>query len=237
MVIGSDDKIEVINSLYSTDLNENEVIFIFLGYSGILLRSKDLVILFDPGKGLSQTEIKALKHLDLLFFTHNHWDHFNKELALQIIDQTGAHVVADVISAEELKENIPHDQMTIGNSFDKITQIENKEFVALQGIHVGPITQYLVTCGEAKVFHGGDSGFWRHKNKSADLAFVPVGTATTCSPEVALAMVVNLQAKLVVPIHGRKQEMIKFKKLVEKILPDTEVIVPEKFIPITLVAI
>jgi mRNA degradation ribonuclease J1/J2 len=39
----------------------------------------------------------------------------------------------------------------------------------------------------------------------------------------------DLQPKLAVPIHGRKQEMKKFKDLTEKVLPEVEVIIPEKF--------
>jgi L-ascorbate metabolism protein UlaG (beta-lactamase superfamily) len=65
-------KIEVIKSLFPLELDTNECAFIFLGYSGILLRSKNSVIAIDPGRSLSQTEITAIEHFDLLFFTHNH---------------------------------------------------------------------------------------------------------------------------------------------------------------------
>ena len=47
-------KVESIKSLYSLELADNEAAFIFLGYSGILLRSKSLAIAFDPSKNLSQ---------------------------------------------------------------------------------------------------------------------------------------------------------------------------------------
>jgi L-ascorbate metabolism protein UlaG (beta-lactamase superfamily) len=224
-------KFEVIKSLYSLEFSDNEAAFIFLGYSGILLRSKNLAIAIDPGKTLGQPEISAIEHLDLLFFTHNHWDHYSNEKALQIIKHTGAHVVADIISSDELKSSVPHDMITRADSgsFATTYKIEDHEVVALRGIHIGPITQYLVNLGRIKVFHGGDSGYWRHKDMSAEIAFVPTGTARTCSPEVALAMVMNLQPKLAVPIHGRKQEMKQFKDLMGKVLPDIEVIVPEKF--------
>lgn len=195
-----------------------------------------MAIAFDPSKNLNQPEVSAIEHLDLLFFTHNHWDHYNKEVALQIFDQTGTHVVADPISSEELKANVPVDKITIGNSgsFATIYEIGDYEIVALRGIHVGPITQYLVNLGGIKIFHAGDSGFWQHKDMSAEITFVPVGTARTCSPEVAFAMVKNMQPKISVPIHGRKQEIKKFQILMKKVLPDIEVIVPEKFKLITL---
>ena len=65
-------KIEVIESLYLLELDRNEFAFIFLGYSGILLRSKSIVIAIDPGRSLGQAEVHAIRQLDLLFFTHNH---------------------------------------------------------------------------------------------------------------------------------------------------------------------
>ncbi|MFX0212271.1 MAG: MBL fold metallo-hydrolase [Candidatus Hodarchaeota archaeon] len=225
-------KIETVKSLYSLELADNEIAFIFLGYSGILLRSKNLAIAIDPGRrSLDQSEISAIKHLDLLFFTHNHWDHYCNDVALQIIKQTGAHVIADVISSEELKKSVPPNKITVGDSgsSEKSYKVEGHEIVALRGVHVGPTTKYLVNLGKIKVFHGADSGYWRHKGISAEIAFVPTGTATTCSPEVALAMVVNLQPKLAVPIHGNKQDMKQFKVLMDKVIPEIEVIVPEKF--------
>jgi L-ascorbate metabolism protein UlaG (beta-lactamase superfamily) len=118
--------------------------------------------------------------------------------------------------------------ITISQS-GSIHQIEGLEVVILPGIHVGPINQYLVDFGGITVFHGGDSGYWRHKDVSADIAFVPTGTATTCSPAVALAMIMNLQPKLAVPIHGNKQDLKQFNVLMGKVLPDIEVIVPERF--------
>ncbi|UCG00783.1 MAG: MBL fold metallo-hydrolase [Candidatus Heimdallarchaeota archaeon] len=224
-------RIEAIKSLYSLELNNNDAAFIFLGYSGIILRLKTFTMAFDPGKGLDLSEISAIEHLDLLSFTHNHWDHYNKEKALQLFAETGTHIVADIISSEELSTSVPTNLLTVGDagSSFKTYRINDFEVSALRGVHVGPISQYLVNLGRLKVFHGGDSGYWRHPDVSADIAFVPIGTARTCSPAVALAMVMDLQPKIAVPIHGQKQEMKKFRVLVEKVLPDIEVIVPERF--------
>lgn len=230
-------KAEAVQSLYSLELNAGEAAFIFLGYSGVLLRTKELAIAIDPGRrSLGGPEVAAIEHLDLLFFTHNHWDHYSNEEAVQIINQTGTHVIADTISSEELKASIPANKLTIGDSGTSATTytIDSHEIIALRGIHVGPITQYLANLGKIKVFHGGDSGYWRHKDVTADIAFVPTGTARTCSPEVALAMVVDLQPKLAVPIHGKKQVMQQFKDLMGKVLPDIDVIVPEKFKPVKI---
>jgi L-ascorbate metabolism protein UlaG (beta-lactamase superfamily) len=222
---------EVLNSFFSLELGDNDSAFIFLGYSGVILRTKNMTIMVDPGKSLDESEVSALEYLDLLFFTHNHWDHYNHDKALQIIKKTKSHVVADIISSKELNASLPPDMVTRADSgsFATTYVVAGHEIVALRGVHVGPITQYLMDLGTIKVFHAGDSGYWKHTDISAHIAFVPVGTARTCSPEVALGMVVNVQPKLAVPIHGKKQEMKKFQVLMNKVLPHIEVIVPEKF--------
>lgn len=229
-------QIKAVKSLYSLEINDNNAAFLYLEYNSILFRLKGFAKAFDPGKSLGPSEMSAIEQLDLLLYTHNHWDHYNNEKALQIIKQTGTHVIADLISSEELKKNVPLNKITVGDSGSsfKTYKIEDYEVVALRGVHVGPISQYLVNFGGLKVFHGGDSGYWRHKDVSADIAFAPTGTARICSPVVALAMVMDLKPKIAVPIHGRKQEMKQFRDLVEKVLPDMEVIVPERFKPIKI---
>ncbi|MFX0084431.1 MAG: hypothetical protein ACFFAU_02055 [Candidatus Hodarchaeota archaeon] len=47
------------------------------------------MIAIDPSKNLIQPELSALEDLDLLLFTHNHWDHYENKEALEIIKKTG----------------------------------------------------------------------------------------------------------------------------------------------------
>ncbi|MHA1946110.1 MAG: MBL fold metallo-hydrolase, partial [Candidatus Hodarchaeales archaeon] len=199
----------------------------------ILLRTNKYSIAIDPGKSLSLPEISVMEHLDFLLFTHDHWDHYHNEAALEILKHTGAYVIADVASSEDLKTSVAPDKMTIGKPGTNSTtyRVSDLEVIALRGVHVGPISQYLIDLGLSKVFHGGDSGYWRQVGLTADIMFVPVGTARTCSPAVALASVIDYHPKVVVPMHGKKQEMKKFMHLMEKILPEVEVIIPEKFKP------
>ncbi len=226
-----ENKVEAIEAFCDVELEDNEIAFIFLGYSSILLKSEKSTIAIDPGKSLTQSKASAIKHLDLLLFTHNHWDHFKKDYALELIKQTRPHTVADIVSFEELKTNVPATMLTKADPASKYAthQIGDTEVTALQGIHVGPITQYLINLGEIRIFHGGDSGYWRQKDASADLAFVPVGTATTCSPATALATIMDLQPQTAIPIHGRRKQMKQFQNIVEKVHPEIDVIIPEKF--------
>ena len=230
------DNAKAVRSLFSLELRNGDLAFLFLGYSGILLRFEDLTVAIDPGKSLTHEEVAAIPHLDLLFFTHNHWDHYKRDYALEILQQTGTHVIADIVTSEELKGIVPAPRLTKADprTKDATYQIGETAVTALDGIHVGPITQYLIDLRKIKVFHGGDSGYWRLKDTSADLAFVPVGTATTCAPATALATIMDLTPKTAVPIHGRRQEMKCFRRIMERVLPEVEVIIPDKFRPIRI---
>jgi len=56
-------KAEVVNSLFSLELGDNDSAFIFLGYSGVILRTKNMTIIIDPGKSLDESDVSALKHV------------------------------------------------------------------------------------------------------------------------------------------------------------------------------
>ncbi|MHA2054114.1 MAG: MBL fold metallo-hydrolase [Candidatus Hodarchaeales archaeon] len=226
-------KITALKDLFTLQLRENDLAFIFLGSAGVILRTSSYSIAFDIGKTLDKSEITVIDHLDYLFITHNHWDHYRLDYASELFHQTGVHIIADSLSYEELKNNdtVNQEKLTLAgsDSFYKEYTVGNINFVALRGIHVGPINQYLVDLGMVKIYHAGDSGFWEHKKFSADIAFVPVGTARTCSPEVALGMVTDLKAKLAIPMHGKIANMKRFVFLMENVLPDIRVILPKKF--------
>lgn len=138
-------KAEVVESLFFLELGDNDSAIIFLEYSGIILRTKNMTIMVDLGKSLDESHMSALEHLDLLFFTHNHWNHYYDK-ALQIIKKTKCHVVAAIISSEELIASVPPDRLTRADSGSFATPylVAGHEIVVPRGIHVGPITQYLI---------------------------------------------------------------------------------------------
>jgi phosphoribosyl 1,2-cyclic phosphodiesterase len=83
------------------------------------LRSKNSAIAIDPGKSLDQPEVSVIAQLDLLLFSHSHWDHYKKGYALSIFRQTRPHVVADIVSSAELKAHIPPSMLTTADPASK----------------------------------------------------------------------------------------------------------------------
>lgn len=111
----------------------------------------------------------------------------------------------------------------------KSVSVGGFEVVAIDGIHPRPISVYRISTSRFSVFHGGDSGYRPVKDYPAKLAFLPTGfPSPSCSPESALRFALDLRPHVVVATHGKLAQMNKFRTLVEKELPETAVIIPEK---------
>ena len=229
---------EKIRELYSLELGNQNLSFIFFGYSGIICRSKYGAVAIDLGHKYEENRINAIENLDLLLITHSHWDHFNKKNAIKIAEKTGATIVAEPNVADELDGRIPPNKLIVGEPGKKrqtTFKINDTEVTAIMGVHPRPITVYKIVWDGPSIFHGGDSGYMQVGSQKVDVAFLPVGLPSpTCTPEVALAMTKWLKPKIVVPMHGKAKQMTEFVKLVGEARPKTKVVIPELFEPILL---
>jgi glyoxylase-like metal-dependent hydrolase (beta-lactamase superfamily II) len=84
-----------LSELYSTELGKNEAAFMFLGYSGVIIRVGGKTILIDPSDTINAEDLDTIKQggVDLLLFTHGHGDHFVSRAAKAIF-QAGSPIVA-----------------------------------------------------------------------------------------------------------------------------------------------
>jgi L-ascorbate metabolism protein UlaG (beta-lactamase superfamily) len=213
---------------FSVALNEKEIIFTYFGWAGIILRTVNTVITFDIGKkSMSKEILKAISHLDLQFYSHTHWDHFDKTVTRSIFEKTKAPVIAEPRVADELKNILPSGTLFSMQSIDSI-KIDKFNIKSVEGTHTRPITLFHVKWDNWSVFHGGDSGYVSLDNYKAEIAFLPTHTqARTLSHENALKMALDLQPEVVVAIHGSVRQMLKFKKLMDQSLPKIKVIIPK----------
>jgi L-ascorbate metabolism protein UlaG (beta-lactamase superfamily) len=226
----SEKKIEsdIIKNLYTVPLKENEVVFTFFGWAGIILRTKNHAIAIDIGeKCVQKGEIQSIKHLDLQLYSHTHWDHFSLPVTKKIFEITEAPVIAEPQVAVELTNDIPAGKLKNPSSGD-ILKIKGFEIKAISGVHPRPITLFHVNWNECNLFHGADSAYVPLNTYSADLAFIPTGSPSpSISVQNALKMVLDIEPQVVVAMHGFKKQMQKFKALTLEKFPDSEVIVPE----------
>ena len=171
-------------------------------------------IYFDP------YSIKQKDTADIIFVTHDHFDHFSMsdielianentiivgpECVTKSIDRNKRTVKAgDVIVIDGIKiEVVPSYNLKIDN------HAKNKGYVG-----------YIVTMDEINYYHPGDSDFIPEMKKiKADVAFLPVCGTYMMSSKDAVKAALEIDPKVVVPIHygsvlGSKSDALEFEKL------------------------
>lgn len=211
----------------SVPLEKNEVGFFRLGpYSNVILRVSDKTVLFDPA-GIPEDLRNVLnrKKIDLILYTHSHWDHFAKPTALMLFEGSQPYIAIEPGLGSHLAKEIPEDKLIVAAPGESFTAGDIR-IDAIKGEHIGPITLFRITIDGISVFHGGDSAYVPLKALASHLAFVPAGyPSPTCKPEYAFQMTADLAPLVAVPMHGRDSELQVFKQLVDEKLPGTSVVI------------
>lgn len=221
------------SDLFALELEPQEVGYMCLGgYSNIVVRVGAKTILFDPSIMVPK-ELEALgsNRIDLVVYTHDHGDHFDKATAVSLFQQSSPHIAAESNVAKQLQDVIPPDKLHLATSERPIT-IGDLRIDPLKGKHIGPIMLFKVEVNGINLVHAGDSSYVPLKTMSSDIAFVPTGyPSPTCSPKKAYKMVADIKPQYAVAFHGEEREHEKFAKMVSKKIPETSVIVPQPYAP------
>jgi L-ascorbate metabolism protein UlaG (beta-lactamase superfamily) len=214
---------------FALPLKGSELAVFYLGVSGFIVRTAKQAVIIDPAGRLKNDEIKALKKVNLMLFTHNHLDHFSSGKAQAIFKVTGAAVLAEPKVADKLKGKIPSDKLASAEpgrtyGFGDVTA------TAVQGIHRGPIMLYQIKMGDITVFHGGDSGYVSLKDYPSQVAIVPVGgMSPTASPENAYKMVSDVKPDVAITMHGSDKQKRQFEQKVKEAMPQATVITMQPY--------
>ena len=221
-----------LSELLSMPLGDNEVAFMRLGpSSNIIVRVADKTVLFDPAT-LDQEELDILnkKGVDLVIYTHGHYDHFSSSTALKLFKGSQPDIAVEPSLSAFLKDDIPNEKL-ITTASGKSYSTGNIKIDTLEGKHIGLIMLFRVTINDIKILHGGDSAYVPLQSMTSHLAFVPTGSPSpTCNPEYAFQMVSDVKPQLAVPIHGLDDEQNEFKQLMDAKMPDTKVIVTKPYV-------
>ena len=184
--------------------------------------NKEIIIYFDPFKIK-----KNYNDADIIFITHDHYDHYSEEDIDKVI-KNNTIIVSPVDLLEKLlnkglkKENIisvkPYEDYNIRNlKFSTIPAYNtNKQFHPRKNNWVG----YLIELEGITYYIAGDTDITEDNKKiKCDVAFVPIGGTFTMNYQEASELINTIKPKIVVPIHygsivGTKEDAINFKKLI-----------------------
>ena len=195
-----------------------------LGHSTIKFKINNKIIYIDP-----YNIKKEYKDADLIFITHNHYDHFSKEDIKRIKKENTIIVITEDIYNDALELNfeeknivkvIPNREYQVEEiSFNTIPSYNiNKKFHPKENNWVG----YILNINDIKYYIAGDTDInEENKRVDCDVAFLPVGGTYTMNYSEAAELANIIKPKIVVPIHygiivGTKEDATNFKELINK---------------------
>jgi L-ascorbate metabolism protein UlaG (beta-lactamase superfamily) len=222
-------KADEVRSFFAISLQKNELSLLYLGVSGFIVRSFNHSVLIDPASMLKGDEVKALKSVNLILFTHDHLDHFSSHKTQEIFKETSVPVLAESKVAKKLEGKIPAEKLVSAEN-GKTYSLGGIDVTAISGIHRGPIMLYQIRMDSITVFHGGDSGYISLKEYPSQVAIVPVGRMSpTASPENAYKMVLDVKPEVAIAMHGSDKQKRQFEEKVKETMPQTAVYIMDSF--------
>ena len=169
---------------------------------------------------------KNYNDADLIFITHDHYDHYSEEDIDKVINENTTIIIPETLLTKILKKGINRNSI--------ITVEPNKEYMA-QGIKFETIPAYntnktfhpkennwvgyIITINNVRYYIAGDTDITEENRKvRCDVAFVPVGGIYTMDFKEAAQLVNEIQPQIAVPIHygsvvGTEQDADDFIKL------------------------
>ncbi len=184
--------------------------------------SKEKTIYIDPFK-----IEKKYNDADIIFITHNHYDHYSEEDIDKIYKQDTIIIIPEALLTKVLEKGIKQDKIITvkpnqsyiveGIKFETIPAYNiNKNFHPKENEWVG----YVIEINNYRYYIAGDTDETpENKTVKCDVAFVPVGGTYTMNFKEAANLINEIKPKIAVPIHygsivGKKQDAIDFIKLI-----------------------
>lgn len=187
----------------------------WLGHDGFRIDTGKTMY-FDP------YEIKGGPKADLIFISHEHFDHCSPADVARIQDSDTV-IVTEKDSAKKLTGDVrvlkPGESLTVDDvkvqavpsyNTDKAFHLREKGWLG-----------FIVEIEGVKVYHAGDCDFIPEmKDLEVDIAFLPVSGTYVMTAEQAVEAALAINPKLAIPMHygaivGDKQDAVSFKMALE----------------------
>lgn len=166
--------------------------------------NKEKVIYIDPFK-----INKNYNDADIIFITHDHYDHYSEEDIDKVIKEDTTIVISKDLLKKLLKKGINKNAIIVaepnkeyetqGIKFNTIPAYNiNKKFHPKENNWLG----YIITINNVKYYVAGDTDITDENRKvKCDVAFVPVGGTYTMDFKEAARLINEIKPKIAVPIH------------------------------------
>jgi L-ascorbate metabolism protein UlaG (beta-lactamase superfamily) len=180
----------------------------YLGHSSFIVEFPNRRVLFDPWFQNDPTRLvksaftaDQIGKVDMIFVTHEHYDHFSAADIIPVQSKSFAQVVAPEQVLAQLdvpsRYKVP---VRAGDDFS-LLGVDVKVIEAKHPQSTNPVS-FLVSSGGKSVFFAGDTYDHYGLNQiEADVAFIPIGGTYTMDVFNAVTAVKKMRAKFVVPMH------------------------------------
>lgn len=211
----------------------------WLGHAAFEIELDGKLIYVDPwltGNPKAAIRIDDVTRADLVLVTHDHADHLGD--AVTILRKTGAKFVGVYeLGLYITEQGIPEERVLTAN-IGGVVEVEGLKIILTPAHHSatrGSPCGYIIVGREATIYHAGDTGLLHDIKLYADLypitiALLPIGSVYTMDPLEAAYLTGLIKPRVVIPMHygtfpAIEQDPEKFRELVRKYSPETQVIV------------
>lgn len=192
-----------------------------LCHSSIKIK-KDKIIYIDPFK-----IDKQCNDADIIFITHDHYDHYSETDIDKVIKNDTVIVVPEELLKKLLKKGIKQNYIITVEPNNKYT-VEKIKFETVPAYNIKKIFHpkengwvgYIIEIENIRYYIAGDTDIIEeNKRVKCDVAFVPVGGTYTMNFEEAANLINEIGPKIAIPIHygsivGTAQDAVEFSKLI-----------------------
>lgn len=168
------------------------------------------------------------KDADIIFITHDHFDHYSEEDISKIRKDNTSIVIPQSLLDNVLMFGFEKDHVVVvaPNQSYHVQEITfetipaynvNKMFHPKENNWVG----YIINIDDARIYVAGDTDITEENKKvKCDVAFVPVGGTYTMNYQEAAELINEIMPKYAIPIHygsivGTKEDAENFIKLLK----------------------
>lgn len=188
----------------------------YLGHATFMLQFEDTIVYIDPYFSTENRLVPAylrdahgIKKCDIIFITHEHFDHFEPDTVKEIVERTYASVVAprNVLGKLQIPDKFKVD-VKVGDKF----QLKGVGVEVIKAIHpqsVYPVG-YVIEKDGMRVYHAGDTYEFREMmDVVCDWALLPIGGTYTMDIIDAEKAAKEIGCRYVVPMHYGSFDRIK----------------------------
>jgi L-ascorbate metabolism protein UlaG (beta-lactamase superfamily) len=210
---------------------KNAILFVWFNhYAGVLVKTPSKTIVLDP----VDVRARSFPDVDAILITHEHYDHLDPRLIIEIQRATNCTIIADPASRQRLQHAIPPEKLQQISPTEEI-KIGEVSIKAAKCNHPAakPVTYIITSEDGVKIFHTADSLPFPElaaigEKEKFDVVFCTVGIAPGASPEKGFEIARLTKPQVAVPYHtNSKDYQQQFAAILKKELPRTACLIPE----------